>query len=81
MMRCPCLHAGNTRDHGVMCHYAGMTSLPCTLSPVLESESGRAIRVDHDGRLCVAVCQAHYAWRQTMSRLLGPCRCGAGISL
>jgi len=72
-MKCPCLVAGNTRDHGVMCHYAGMGT-ECTVAP----GGGLAKKVFHDGRLCVAVCEAHFKWREMTSRMFGPCRCGAG---
>jgi hypothetical protein len=67
-MRCPCLSAGNTRDHGVMCHYAGMTDIQCT---PLAASGGVAIVLFHDRRLCVAVCQAHFDWRKTTSRAFG----------
>jgi len=66
-MRCPCSSAGNPRDHGVMCHYAGMTGIPCTVAP----NGGMAVRLVHDRRLCVAVCEAHYQWRQTTSTMPG----------
>jgi hypothetical protein len=74
-VKCPCLHEGNTRDHGIMCHYAGMVYNPtCTQAP----GGGVSVKIVHDGRLCVSVCAAHYAWRETTSRMFGPCRCGAG---
>jgi hypothetical protein len=68
-MRCPCETApGNTRPHGVMCHYAGMTpEIPCTYAP----SGGLSVVIFHDGRLCVAVCQAHARWRETTSRMFG----------
>lgn len=72
-MKCPCESAGNPRTHGVMCHYAGMISgTPCSSSMFgADSAPGEATRIYHDRRLCVAVCEAHYAWRLTTSMGLG----------
>jgi hypothetical protein len=66
-MRCPCeTEPGCNRPHGVMCHYAGMTSIACSIS-----SQGQATTIFHDGRLCVAVCGNHATWRETTSRMFG----------
>jgi hypothetical protein len=67
-MRCPCATAGNPRDHGVMCHYAGISDTPCTQAL---GKSGLATTIIHDRRLCVTVCKAHARWRGTTSTMSG----------